>query len=198
MIQLKQVFGLAPGLEVKIGIVAGRAGALNRLLLRFLAELFKTLVDLLRDYVALLDPPFHTGGGPHSQESPLALEHIQSFAVFHQTALGEYGGDVIPQDRLRRRDVDNLLDASSFALATSQKQDGQAGEPKKGARRVEPKAKFHWTPTILAQKFRSPLCLRPRRTPLANRASRRLVEEKLPKVGAPASRENELPPISRA
>jgi hypothetical protein len=25
-----------------------------------------------------------------------------------------------------------------------------------------------------------------------------LVEEKLPKVGAPASRENELPPISRA
>jgi hypothetical protein len=155
LIQLKQVFGLAPGLEVKIRIVASCGRTLNRLLLRFLAQLFKTLIDLLRNYVALLDPSFCACGGTHLHKSPLVLEHFQSLAILHQTSLGENRGDVIPQNRLRCRDVDSLLDASALALATSQKQDGkQAGEPEKGTRRVEPQAKFHCTPTILAHKLR--------------------------------------------
>src|SRR5881392_3045073 len=111
------MFGIAPRLNVKIGVIAGRALSLDGIPLTVLCKLLNLSVDLLVDQVTLLHPAFGSAGTSDFHEAAVAVEHIDALAIFHQSNFGVDRRNAITQVDLRGGHVSNFQHASASAIA---------------------------------------------------------------------------------
>ncbi len=100
--KLVEMFGLASGRKMQVGLVAQDAGRLHGIAQVVLRELLQAIVGLLIHQIALLDPALEAARGAHAGEALFVLQHLHTFAVLHRADAVVDGGYLIAQRGLRR------------------------------------------------------------------------------------------------
>src|SRR6266480_4589912 len=117
------MLALAARFDVHVSVVAGNTGGLQRVVGVFFTELLKTVVDLLGDDVALLEPALGTIRGAHFDETLLAVHHTYPIAVLDGAGFAVDRRHPVAQRRLRRRNIHDLEHASPASPASGQEQE---------------------------------------------------------------------------
>ena len=127
----------------------GRVGVVLR-------QLLETVVDILRNQAALLDPAFLAAVGADADEAPLLLQHFDAIAVVHRAHLVVHGGHAIAQAGLSRGNVHVVVMRHALPLAgrtesKQQQHDRQQSSVGMGTRRFHC-ATEHYKPVVSGQR----------------------------------------------
>ncbi len=129
------MLGIAPGLYVKIGVVARDSLSLDGIVQVIGGELLQLVIDLLADEVALLHPSHLAGCGADLDEAAVVVEDFDAVSIFDQAGFFVDGGDAVAQVDLDSGDVGDFEDASAGVFAGDEREgDGGAEQGCGGAR----------------------------------------------------------------
>lgn len=108
---------------MQIGLIAQDSRSLDGIVLMIGGEFLQCVESLLVNQEALLNPAFDPGCGAHPGEALLALQNLHALSILHFADAVIDSGNLIPQRRLRGRNVSDLQDAVT-TVPTGRKQQG--------------------------------------------------------------------------
>src|SRR5579862_5600513 len=99
------MLGFAARLKMDIGVIARSSRRLQGIIFLVGGQLLKTIVDLLRHEISLLDPAFDPAIGADPSKAAVEFEDLNSVTIFYRPYFAVHRGDPVPEDSLRDRHV---------------------------------------------------------------------------------------------
>ena len=137
------MFGVAAGLDVEVGVVAGDGLGLHRILGVVGEKLLQAVENLLADEIALLDPSDLAGGGADSNKAAVVVEDLDAISVFDQHDFLIDRRDAVAEVDLNSGNVSGFEDVDARASAGADGDESGRAEGKRGDARKESWNRVH-------------------------------------------------------